>query len=130
MVAARLYHRGMDIHIVGGWNEEDASGYPDCREAYMDSKAEALALALDCTVRIHSPVIRMRKSDIISGLRLFNIDPATTWSCYTPLFIQEGDVGKPATGKWEPCNECVSCKLRAKGFKEAGLTDPLTHITS
>ncbi len=106
-----------DIFI--GVNALDYSGYPDCRPEYI-AAFEALAnLATKAGVegtqrlKIHSPLMAMNKAQIIQqGLRL-GVDYALTSSCYDP-----GPDG-------QPCGSCDSCLLRAKGFAEAGLPDPL-----
>lgn len=106
-----------DIFI--GVNALDYSGYPDCRPEYI-SAFEAMAnLATKAGVegaqrlRIHAPLMHLNKAQIVrEGLRL-GVDYALTSSCYDP-----GPEGRP-------CGECDSCRLRAKGFAEAGVPDPL-----
>jgi 7-cyano-7-deazaguanine synthase len=104
-----------DIYI--GVNALDYSGYPDCRPEFIDAFERLAAVATKAgvegeTLRIHAPLIRMTKADIIRrGLDL-NVDYALTHSCYDP----------DAAGT--PCGRCDSCRLRAKGFAEAGVKDP------
>ncbi|RLB13053.1 MAG: 7-cyano-7-deazaguanine synthase QueC [Deltaproteobacteria bacterium] len=105
-----------DIFI--GVNSIDYSGYPDCREEYIRAFEEMANLALKETVegkiriKIRTPLIRMRKSEIIKkGLEL-GVDYGMTISCYDPL----------PDGK--PCGLCDSCILRKKGFEELGIPDP------
>lgn len=106
-----------DIFI--GANIMDYSGYPDCRPEYL-SAFEAMAnLATKAGVqgemsfKVKAPLIRMSKAEIIlKGLSL-GLDYSLTWSCYDP------------TPKGKPCRACDSCLIRAKGFKEAGVDDPL-----
>ncbi len=105
-----------DIFI--GVNSIDYSGYPDCREEYIRAFEEMANLALKETVegkiriKIRTPLIRMRKSEIIKkGLEL-GVDYGMTISCYDPL----------PDGK--PCGLCDSCILRKKGFEELGISDP------
>ncbi len=104
-----------DIYI--GVNALDYSGYPDCRPEFIDAFERLAALATRAGVegerlRIHAPLIRMTKAEIIRrGLEL-HVDYALTHSCYDP----------DAAG--EPCGRCDSCRLRAKGFAEAGVPDP------
>ena len=120
LVASALYHRGDPMAIVGGWNAADASGYPDCRPSFITSQTVALGQALDCEVRIISPVIDMMKEEVVrKGVEL-GVPFEKTWSCYIPTFINPGT--------WVPCGECLSCKLRAKGFKNAGVEDPLAGV--
>ena len=116
MVASRLYHRGVPLHIVGGWNSADSSGYPDCRSSFIQAKAFSLIKALDCEVTIHSPVILFTKAGVMQEAMDLNIPLELTWSCYTPIHVQGA--------RFVPCGECVSCKLRAKGCKDGNVHDP------
>ena len=107
-----------DIFI--GVNALDYSGYPDCRPEYISSFEKTANLATKAGVsgssfKIHTPLIDMTKSEIIKvGLDL-GVDYSLTSSCYDP--DQEGN----------PCGLCDACYLRLKGFKEAGITDPLNY---
>jgi 7-cyano-7-deazaguanine synthase len=104
-----------DIFI--GVNALDYSGYPDCRPEYIRAYEAMANLATRAGVegaehRIHTPLIDLTKADIIRlGLSL-GVDYGLTHSCYDP----EAD--------GQPCGECDSCLLRAKGFAEVGLPDP------
>ncbi len=106
-----------DIFI--GVNALDYSGYPDCRPEYIAAYETMANLATKAGVegtqklKIHAPLISLTKAQIIQeGLRL-GVDYGLTSSCYDP-----GDDGRP-------CGACDSCVLRAKGFAEAGVSDPL-----
>ncbi|QGU33607.1 7-cyano-7-deazaguanine synthase QueC [Thermochromatium tepidum] len=106
-----------DIFI--GVNALDYSGYPDCRPEYIAAFERLANLATAAGVegrqcyRIHAPLIEMTKAEIIrTGLAL-GVDYSLTSSCYDP-----GPDGRP-------CGLCDSCRLRAKGFAEAGVADPL-----
>jgi len=105
-----------DIFI--GVNAVDYSGYPDCRPVFIESFERTAALATKAGVEgarftIHTPLISLRKSAIIRrGLEL-GVDYGLTCSCYDP-----------GTGG-VPCRRCDSCVLRARGFAEAGVRDPL-----
>lgn len=106
-----------DIFI--GVNALDYSGYPDCRPEYIAAYETMANLATKAGVegtqklKIHTPLISLTKAQIVKeGLRL-GVDYAETSSCYDP-----GDDGRP-------CGACDSCLLRAKGFTEAGVKDPL-----
>ncbi len=107
-----------DIYI--GVNRLDYSGYPDCRPEFIAAFERLANLATKAGVegrrlRIHTPLIDLTKAQIIArGLQL-GVDYALTSSCYDPA----------ADGR--PCGECDSCVLRARGFAEAGRTDPLTQ---
>lgn len=105
--------------IYIGVNALDYSGYPDCRPEYIAAFERMANLATQSAVeggralRIYTPLIAMKKAQIIkSGLAL-GVDFALTSSCYDP-----GPAGRP-------CGRCDSCLLRAKGFEEAGARDPL-----
>lgn len=104
--------------IFVGVNALDYSGYPDCRPEYIAAYEAMANLATKAGVegerlRIHTPLIKMTKADIIrTGLRL-GVDYSLTSSCYDPS----------ADGR--PCGACDSCQLRARGFAEAGAADPL-----
>ena len=105
-------------HIVIGVNALDYSGYPDCRPGFIHAFESVAALATRAGVegaafRIHTPLIAMTKADIIRrGLQL-GLDYGLTHSCYDP----EPD--------GTPCGRCDSCLLRARGFAEAGVADPV-----
>jgi 7-cyano-7-deazaguanine synthase len=107
--------------IFFGANQLDYSGYPDCREEYIRAYEGMANLATKAgvegrsRVKIHAPLIHMTKSEIIQkGLEL-GIDYGLTWSCYDP------------TPDGRACGLCDSCQLRLKGFKEAGITDPISY---
>ena len=104
-----------DIFI--GVNALDYSGYPDCRPEFIEAFERLATLATKAGVeggrlRVHAPLIRMTKAQIIRrGLDL-DVDYRITHSCYDP-----GAAGRP-------CGRCDSCRLRAKGFAEVGVPDP------
>jgi 7-cyano-7-deazaguanine synthase len=106
-----------DIFI--GVNALDYSGYPDCRPEYIEAYERMANLATKAGVeggqrlKIHTPLIQLSKAQIIArGLDL-GVDYASTSSCYDP------------SSDGEPCAACDSCLLRAKGFNEVGIVDPL-----
>lgn len=99
--------------IMIGVVEEDASGYPDCRKAFIDAMNEAVRLGTrpETDVVIDAPLVAMSKADIVRlGARL-RAPFELTWSCY-----RRDDV---------PCGRCMSCELRARAFAAAGVPDPL-----
>jgi 7-cyano-7-deazaguanine synthase len=104
--------------IIIGVNALDYSGYPDCRPQFIHAFEALAAVATRAGVEgarfhVHTPLIHMTKAEIIRrGLDL-GLDYGLTHSCYDPS----------AAGK--PCGRCDSCLLRAKGFLEAGVIDPL-----
>ena len=106
--------------IVIGVNALDYSGYPDCRPEFIEAFERLTRLATRAGVegqglRVEAPLIRLSKVEIIrKGLSL-HLDYGLTHSCYDPA--PDGT----------PCGRCDSCRLRARGFAEAGLTDPAQH---
>jgi 7-cyano-7-deazaguanine synthase len=99
-----------------GVNALDYSGYPDCRPEFIAAFEAAATAATKAGVegqpfRIHTPLIAMSKADIAAEAARLGLDVALSWSCYDP------------TPMGRPCGLCDSCRLRAKGFAEAGLTD-------
>lgn len=108
--------------LVIGVNALDYSGYPDCRPEFVAAFEDMAALATKAGVegdrfRIHAPLQHMTKADIIrEGTRL-GLDLGLSWSCYDP-----------APGGLH-CGLCDSCRLRAKGFDEAGVPDPTAYAT-
>jgi 7-cyano-7-deazaguanine synthase len=106
-----------DIYI--GVNALDFSGYPDCRPEYIEAYERLANLATRTGVegtqrlKIHTPLIQLTKAQIIQRGMQLGVDYSLTSSCYDPA----------PTGA--PCGACDSCLLRAKGFTEAGMQDPL-----
>jgi len=106
-----------DIFI--GVNALDYSGYPDCRPEYIAAYEAMANLATKAGVegrqrlKIHAPLISLTKAQIVQEGRRLGVDYGETSSCYDP-----GSDGRP-------CGACDSCLLRAKGFAEAGGSDPL-----
>ena len=104
--------------IVIGVNALDYSGYPDCRPAFIAAFEALASVATRAGVegarfRVHTPLISMTKAEIVRRGVELGLDYGLTTSCYDP-----GAGGKP-------CGHCDSCVLRAKGFSEAGVPDPL-----
>lgn len=108
-------------HLFLGVTAVDYSGYPDCRPEYIDKWQELAPLATKRGVEgarltIHAPLIDMTKVQIIRRGNELGVDYGLTISCYDP---------SPAG---EACGRCDTCKLRLKGFAEAGLADPAPYI--
>lgn len=104
--------------IVIGVNALDYSGYPDCRPEYLDAFEKLAALATKAGVeghqlRILAPLLRLSKAEIIARGVALGLDYGLTHSCYDP------------SPDGRPCGRCDSCRLRAKGFAEAGIADPV-----
>ena len=102
-----------------GVNAIDYSGYPDCRPEFIESFERLAGLATrtgvedaDHPFRVHTPLLRSTKSDIVKQAVELGVDPAWTVSCYDPA----------SDGR--PCGACDACRLRERGFREAGFDDP------
>lgn len=107
--------------IFIGANALDYSGYPDCRPEYFEAFRTLLEKGTKVGVEgyaleIKTPLLKLSKKEIILLARSLGVPFEKTWSCYL--------------GQDRPCNYCDSCKLRAKGFSEAGLQDPLDNNES
>ena len=108
-----------DIFI--GVTAVDYSGYPDCRPEYIAAFERMANLAIKAavegqmTISIKTPLIHLKKSDIIRKGIALGVDYSMTHSCYDPF------------GEGKACGQCDSCLLRKKGFLEAGIPDPTTY---
>ena len=107
-----------DIYI--GVNALDYSGYPDCRPEFIESFAKTARLgtkagAEGMPLKIHTPLQYMTKADIAKECARLRLDPSWSWSCYDP------------TLDGLPCGRCDSCRLRRKGFAEAGIIDTTAY---
>lgn len=108
--------------IFVGVNAVDYSGYPDCRAVFisafenMANVATAAAVEGRGVYRIHTPIMNMSKAQIILTGRKLGVDFSLTHSCYDP----------DTNGR--SCGRCDSCRLRLKGFAEAGLKDPIEYV--
>ncbi len=110
--AAFAYQRGID-NIVAGVAQTDYSGYPDCREETIKAMEKTLNLGMDSEFRIHTPLMHLSKRETVELADKLGAMPAMamTHTCYN--------------GQRPPCGACPSCELRARGFAEAGIEDPL-----
>ena len=107
-------------HIFLGVNAIDYSGYPDCRPEFIALFETLADIGTKAGIegrrfRIHAPLIKFSKADIIRKARELGVDLALTHSCYDP------------TPDGLACGLCDSCQLRLKGFREAGLADPIQY---
>jgi 7-cyano-7-deazaguanine synthase len=107
-----------DLYI--GVNALDYSGYPDCRPDFIEAFERLAALATKAgdeggSFRIATPLLHMTKADIVREADRLGLDAGLSWSCYDP-----------APGG-RHCGLCESCRLRSKGFEEAGLPDPTRY---
>ncbi len=110
--AAFAYRRGIQ-NLVTGVAQTDYSGYPDCREETVIALQHALRLGMECDVTIHTPLMHLSKKETVGLVSDLGGLPAMahTHTCYN--------------GEQPPCGHCPACVLRAKGFAEAGIVDPL-----
>jgi 7-cyano-7-deazaguanine synthase len=134
-------------NIYIGANAVDYSGYPDCRPEYLKSFERMANLATRASVEgklkfsISAPLLFMSKAEIVeTGTRL-GLDYSLTWSCYDPqpdpgTSSVSCERGSPSNDPaftvrgFRPCGLCDSCRFREKGFREAGITDPLKRMGS
>jgi 7-cyano-7-deazaguanine synthase len=107
--------------IFVGVNALDYSGYPDCRPEYIGAFEQMANLATKAAVeggqriQIHAPLIELTKAQIIQRGLALGVDYGLTHSCYDP------------DGEGRACGSCDSCLLRLKGFREAGVADPIAY---
>jgi len=94
---------------------EDSSGYPDCRPEFFSAFEEAVRLGTrpETSLRIVTPVISMSKAEIVRRGLALEVPFAHTWSCYQ--------------AEEAACGACESCRLRLRGFRDAGATDPIPY---
>ena len=114
--AAAYAYRHDVRHLVTGVAQTDYSGYPDCRKETMAALQEAITLGMDREFTIHTPLMhRSKKETVELALQLGALEMlALTHTCYN--------------GRRPPCGDCQACRLRARGFAEAGVRDPLLDI--
>jgi len=108
-------------HIFIGANAIDYSGYPDCRPEFIAVFETLANIATKAGVegariQIHAPLIKMSKADIVRKAVELDVDLSLTNSCYDPL--PDGHA----------CGQCDSCRLRQKGFREAGVKDSIQYV--
>ena len=110
--AAFAYQREIK-DLVTGVCQTDYSGYPDCRQNTIEAIQLAINLGMESKVMIHTPLMWMTKSETVKFAEEVGALEALAWShtCYN--------------GEVPPCGQCPACELRAKGFEEGGIPDPL-----
>ena len=110
--AAYAWQRDIE-HLVTGVAQTDYSGYPDCRQDTLDVLQQTLRLGMESNVTLHTPLMNLSKREtVLLAQDLGALDAlADSHTCYN--------------GVRPPCGECAACVLRAKGFEEAGIADPL-----
>jgi len=97
--------------------EEDSSGYPDCREGYINSMEKAINLGTkeETVLQIKMPLVAMNKEEIVKKALELDVPLEDTWSCY-----KNEDLA---------CGLCDSCRLRLKGFTDANSSDPISYVS-
>lgn len=115
-IAAAVAEKHEAEALFIGVVEEDSSGYPDCRETYIEEMQKAINLGTkdETNLTIKMPLVALKKSQIVQKSLELGVPLEYTWSCY-----QEED---------KACGVCDSCRLRLKGFSEAGSVDPIEYI--
>jgi 7-cyano-7-deazaguanine synthase len=112
--AAHAYQKGTG-NLVTGVAQTDYSGYPDCRESTLQALEKAIQLGMEYEIKIHTPLMFLSKADTVLLAQECGATDALAYShtCYR--------------GEQPPCGNCPACELRAKGFAEAGVPDPLVE---
>lgn len=116
------------VDIFIGVNQLDYSGYPDCRDEFIEAFETAANLGTKTGVegerplKIHRPLVKMTKAEIITTGMELGVDYAWTASCYAPVEEHMGHAVETY-----PCGTCDSCQLRLEGFKALGIKDPLSY---
>lgn len=112
--AALAYQRAIH-HLVTGVTQTDYSGYPDCRDATLRALEQAIRLGMDYDLTLHAPLMFKSKAESVLLARDLGALSALAYShtCYN--------------GQQPPCGACPACELRAEGFAEAGIPDPLVE---
>jgi 7-cyano-7-deazaguanine synthase len=115
-IAASLAEKHQASAIYIGVVQEDSSGYPDCRDSYIQAMQKAINLGTkdETHIEIKMPLVHMSKASIVQKAIELDVPLQYTWSCY-----QNED---------KACGVCDSCRLRLKGFEQAGAKDPIEYI--
>ena len=115
-IAAAIGEKHQVDALYIGVVEEDSSGYPDCRETYIQAMEKAIDLGTrdETKIAVTTPLITLKKSEIVKKALELHVPLEHTWSCYQS---QEA-----------ACGVCDSCRLRLKGFAEAGIKDPIPYL--
>ena len=115
-IAAAVAEKHAAEALFIGVVEEDSSGYPDCRASYIEQMQHAINLGTkdETHIEIRMPLVALKKSQIVQKSLELDVPLKDTWSCY-----QSEEVA---------CGLCDSCRLRLKGFQEAGSVDPIPYV--
>ncbi len=114
-IAAAVAEKHSAEALFIGVVEEDSSGYPDCRESYIEQMQKAINLGTkeETQLKIKMPLVALKKSEIVQKSVALNVPLEDTWSCY-----QDEEFA---------CGVCDSCRLRLRGFEQAGVRDPIVY---
>jgi len=114
-IAAAIAEKHEAIALYIGVVEEDSSGYPDCRKSYIEQMQHAINLGTkdETNLEIKMPLVALSKADIVKKSLALSVVLEYTWSCY-----QSED---------KACGVCDSCRLRLRGFEQAGVKDPIAY---
>ncbi len=114
-IAAAIAEKENAKAIFIGVVEEDSSGYPDCREEFIKNMQKAINSGTKpkTHIEIKTPLIHLKKEDIVKKALEVGVPLEYTWSCYK--------------NEDEACGVCDSCRLRLKGFEKAGIKDPIKY---
>lgn len=114
-IAAAIAEKHQADALYIGVVEEDSSGYPDCRESYIQAMGKAIDLGTrdETNLEIRMPLVALKKSQIVQKSLELSVPLEHTWSCY-----QSED---------KACGVCDSCRLRLRGFEQAGVKDPIVY---
>jgi 7-cyano-7-deazaguanine synthase len=112
-IAEKEHAEVISIGVV----EEDSSGYPDCRESFIESCERTINLGTkeETKLRIAMPLVRLKKEQIVKEALMHKVPLELTWSCYQ--------------NEEKACGVCDSCRLRLKGFRLAGVEDPIPYAS-
>lgn len=114
-MAAAIAEKEGAVSIAIGVVEEDSSGYPDCRESFIESMQRSINLGTkdETNIVIEMPLVHLKKSQIVKQALELEVPLNLTWSCYK--------------SEDKACGVCDSCRLRLRGFEEAGVKDPIEY---
>ena len=114
-IAASVAEKHAAEALFIGVVEEDSSGYPDCRESYIEQMQKAINMGTkeETVLEIKMPLVSMKKSEIVAESLALGVPLESTWSCYQ--------------SEESACGLCDSCRLRLRGFEQAGEKDPIAY---
>lgn len=114
-IAAAIAEKHQAEALFIGVVEEDSSGYPDCRESYIRQMQKAINLGTkdETKLEIKMPLVSLKKSEIVQKAIELGVPLEHTWSCYQ--------------SEKKACGVCDSCRLRLRGFEQAGIKDPIAY---